>query len=101
MSIDRIKVDAFLELVAYGSRILDVLITNIRESDNNVDNLLKTLLKLQSLIKDAYWAYKFMVPEDNFNQIMQLFWIDCDNELIQNTAINVVQFLCISLQAQF
>ena len=35
-----------------------------------------------------------MVPEDNFNQIMQLFWIDCDNELIQNTAIDVVKVLC-------
>ena len=90
MPIGRIRADAFLEPVAYGSRVLDVLVTNIRESDNNVDNFLKTLLKLQSLRKDVYWVYKFTVPEDNFNQIVQLFWIDCDNELIQNTAIDVV-----------
>ena len=82
--IGRIRADAFLEPVAYGSRVLDVLVTNIRESDNNVDNFLKTLRK------DVYWVYKFTVPEDNFNQIVQLFWIDCDNELIQNTAIDVV-----------
>ena len=90
--IDRIRVDAFLEPVAYGSRVLDVLLTNIRESDNNVDNLLKTLLKLQSLIKDVNWAYKCMVPEDNFNQIVQLL-IHTNHDIIIKHCLDIVQTL--------